>query len=127
MSINAFEELEKEMKGIMMSLPDITACWFGWDGEDFHSMKESLKIEAFNEKSAEVIKKILDKDYDNGFGVQKLFGVVWFLDGTWLEREVYDGNEWWRHLKTPEFPDWDLEETLGLLDNPFLKEKGSEK
>lgn len=43
-------------------------------------------------------------DYDDGFGSQHLFGVVWFNDGSWLEREEYDGSEGWILKRTPDVP-----------------------
>lgn len=47
----------------------------------------------------------LDFEYNNGFGLQRLFGVVWFEDGTWAERGEYDGSEWWELREIPEIPD----------------------
>ena len=46
----------------------------------------------------------LDKEYDNDYGSQELFGIVWFEDDTWLERYEYDGSEHWEHKKLPEIP-----------------------
>jgi hypothetical protein len=46
----------------------------------------------------------LDFNYDCGYGGQKLFGIVWLNDGTWLERGEYDGSEWWEHRVRPEIP-----------------------
>lgn len=46
----------------------------------------------------------LDFTYDDGYGSQEVFGTIWFLDGTWAEREEYDGSEWWVHRKCPEIP-----------------------
>lgn len=43
-------------------------------------------------------------DYDDGFGSQHLFGVVWFKDGSWLERYEYDGAESWVLKSTPDIP-----------------------
>nr|DAJ39579.1 MAG TPA: hypothetical protein [Caudoviricetes sp.] len=43
-------------------------------------------------------------NYDDGFGSQHLFGVVWFKDGSWLEREEYDGSEGWILKRTPDVP-----------------------
>ncbi len=51
----------------------------------------------------EAFLKGLDYDYDNGFGGQNLFGVIWYYDGTWSERGEYDGSEWWEHQSLPEF------------------------
>lgn len=39
----------------------------------------------------------LDFEYDSGYGGQELFGVIWYVDGTWSERGEYDGTEWWEH------------------------------
>lgn len=46
----------------------------------------------------------LDFNYNNGFGSQRLFGVVWFKDGSWLERYEYDGSEEWVLKRTPDIP-----------------------
>ena len=46
----------------------------------------------------------LDYRYDNGYGGQELFGTIWYKDGTWSIRAVYDGDEWWEHVSKPEIP-----------------------
>ena len=43
-------------------------------------------------------------NYDDGFGSQHLFGVVWFKDGSWLERTEYNGSEGWVFKRTPDVP-----------------------
>lgn len=45
--------------------------------------------------------KFLDFSYDSGYGSQELFGFVLYSDGTWSEREEYDGSEWWVHREPP--------------------------
>ena len=42
-------------------------------------------------------------NYDAGFGGQRIAAdlVVKFRDGSWLERQEYDGAEWWCYRKTP--------------------------
>jgi hypothetical protein len=40
-------------------------------------------------------------NYDNGYGGQTLFGLIWYEDGTWSERGEYDGSEWWEYKKCP--------------------------
>jgi len=47
----------------------------------------------------------LDFEYDAGHGEQELFGYIWIKDGTWYEREEYDGSEWWEYKSTPPIPD----------------------
>jgi 8-oxo-dGTP pyrophosphatase MutT (NUDIX family) len=46
--------------------------------------------------------KVLDFEYDAGFGGRVLYGTIWRTDGTWHERDEYDGSEWWRHVTRPE-------------------------
>lgn len=45
----------------------------------------------------------LDFIYDAGYGSQELFGEVMFTDGTWLERDEYDGSENWRLVEKPNY------------------------
>ncbi len=47
----------------------------------------------------------LDFQYDAGYGTQHLFGTIWFQDGSWATRKVYDGAEWWQHHIRPEIPE----------------------
>lgn len=46
----------------------------------------------------------LDFEYEEGYGGQELFGTVWFLNGTWMERGEYDGSEWWEYKTCPKIP-----------------------
>ena len=45
-------------------------------------------------------------DYDNGYGWQEINPELYIMmkDGSWFEREEYDGAEWWRHVKKPMKP-----------------------
>jgi len=45
----------------------------------------------------------IDRNYNSGFGIQELSGVLWFTDGTWATRGEYDGSEWWEHHRKPSF------------------------
>ena len=62
----------------------------------------------------EEVLPLLDFDYDNGYGTQKLFGYIWYTDGTWSERGEYDGSEWWEYKKSPD-QDIDIIKTF-ILD-----------
>ena len=48
----------------------------------------------------------LNYEYDAGYGGQELYGVIWYKDGTWSEREVYNGSEWWAYKGCPVIPDY---------------------
>ena len=47
----------------------------------------------------------LNFSYDNGYGHQEISGVIWYTDGTWSERDEYDGSEWWVHRACPPLPE----------------------
>jgi hypothetical protein len=46
----------------------------------------------------------LDFEYYPGYGAQELFGVIWYIDGTWSTRGEYDGSEWWENHLRPQIP-----------------------
>lgn len=49
--------------------------------------------------------KAIDIKYDNGYGTQELFGVIWYMDGTYSTRWEYDGSEGWLHHECPVIPE----------------------
>ena len=46
----------------------------------------------------------LDFHYDGGYGIQQLEGTIWMINGEWIERDEYDGSEWWSYKKCPLIP-----------------------
>jgi hypothetical protein len=46
----------------------------------------------------------LDFEYENGFGSQHVFGIIWYVDGTWSERRECNGLEWWEYRSCPKIP-----------------------
>jgi hypothetical protein len=50
-------------------------------------------------------KKLLNINYDSGYGMQELYGTIWYVDGSWSERREYDGSEWWEHQVCPPVPE----------------------
>jgi len=53
---------------------------------------------------SETFLQSIDRNYNNGYGTQELFGTIWYTDGTWSSRGEYDGSEWWEHHKCPDIP-----------------------
>lgn len=55
----------------------------------------------------EHFKKIANVEYDSGYGLQEVAYdlIIVFKDGAWLEREEYDGSEWWVYKKSPVKPE----------------------
>jgi hypothetical protein len=62
-----------------------------------------LKV-GYSEDDYNFFLKMLDVEYDSGFGRQELFGIILCEDGVWLERYDYDGSEHWVEYKYPEIP-----------------------
>jgi len=87
--MNAQRELLEHVEGKKVELVKI-AVRNGYD-------EETLRIDGTLE---DVLPK-LNFEYDNGFGVQELFGYIWYDDGTWSDRGEYDGSEWWQHQCCP--------------------------
>ena len=52
----------------------------------------------------EFVQTRLNLFYNNGYGTQHIFGEVWLSDGSWFERDEYDGSEWWAHRTRPPLP-----------------------
>jgi len=47
--------------------------------------------------------KSLDFEYDDGYGSQEVHGIIMLNSNKWLEREEYDGSEWWVKRTIPRF------------------------
>lgn len=60
----------------------------------------------YTEYDLEDFLKTIDFEYDNGYGGQEIFGMIWYKDGTWSNRAEYDGSEWWSHNKCPDVPSY---------------------
>lgn len=60
-----------------------------------------LKLDHNAEQYMDFLEAI-DINYDNGYGGQELYGIIWYEDGTWSERGEYDGSEWWEYKSVPE-------------------------
>ena len=67
-----------------------------------------LHIEAYRDGESEkfVIDDVSDFDkldfyYDCSYGFQLVDGWIVFKDKSWLERDEYDGSEWWEYRKCP--------------------------
>jgi len=88
--MNAQKELLEHVKGKKVELVKIAIR--NGDG------KERIRIEG----TLEDFLPKLNFEYYNRFGRQELFGYIWYDDGTWSDREEYDGAEWWEHQCCPD-------------------------
>lgn len=74
------------------------------DDWDTRQLKFSLRVN-YSDKELQEFLAALDFEYDEGYGAQQLFGTVWLENDEWLERNEYDGSEWWEYMKLPEIPE----------------------
>ncbi len=49
--------------------------------------------------------RLLDFEYDDGYGMTELQGTIWYIDGTHSGRRQYDGLEWWEYMGAPTIPE----------------------
>lgn len=113
---------KKEFLGHVEGKPPIQCVLIkfeDWDDELYHDDEDDGYLlgggskapvtitlpENYSEAEFDTFLSQLDFDYDAGYGIQMLFGTVWYKDGTYSERSEYDGSEWWEYRKAPEIPD----------------------
>ena len=60
---------------------------------------------AWNKEEYDTFLKSIDREYDDGYGGQELFGTIWYTDGTWSSRWEYDGSEGWEYNHVPTIPE----------------------
>lgn len=78
--------------------------------ETFDKMKENgvspddviYVFNSFGYCSWEEFEKLANFDYNNGYGLIAIdLNLIVRGSGWWLEREEYDGSEWWRFCTVP--------------------------
>lgn len=75
-----------------------------WELSD--TSNEIMLREGYTQEEYQEFLEKLDFDYDSGYGIQHMYGTVWFTEpGVWMERRDYDGSEWWEIYKCPEIPE----------------------
>jgi len=106
---NAKEEIVKHIEGRKVIYVDIeiVSMEFDRDIDDLNDPEQSPLswVPKTIQGKLEDVLPLLDFQYDNGFGYQEIYGTIWYADGTWSERESYDGNERWIHRVCPALPD----------------------
>lgn len=57
----------------------------------------------YTSEDLEVFLEEINLVYDESYGVQELFGTIWYNDGvTWSQRGENDDSEWWEFQSCPE-------------------------
>jgi len=93
---NAKQEFLDIIKNYKLIAAEIT---FGdtYSGENKYLLKP-----LYNQKDYDNFLLSIDKEYNNGYGGQELFGVIFCEDGVWMQRGEYDGSEWWDIYQYPD-------------------------
>ncbi len=79
--------------------------WCDEDDEYDESVIYNLPV-GYTPEEYEAFLQSIDRVYDNGYGGQELFGTIWYENGTWSDREEYDGSEWWEYHICRDIPDY---------------------
>ena len=92
--MNLLEETKRVMSEQGYTFDDI--AWVGCD-------VFRIPVDVFAERA--------DTEYDSGFGAPEVAQdlVIVLCDGSWMERDEYDGSERWKLKRTPSMPNsvWD--------------------
>ena len=98
--INCKKEFLEEVRG-----KEVLCALVKRDAEYDGSQKEYALPVGYSLNKLAYFLADLEFKYDAGYGAQKIFGYIWYKDGTWSERGEYDGSEWWEHKVQPEIPE----------------------
>ena len=105
--INAREEFERHVDGSEVLCAKISFFPGGsWDGnkdEDDHTIIVLHKT--YTEDDYETFLDSLNFEYREDYEIQYLYGMIWYLDGTWSTRIVSENIEQWFHHERPEIPE----------------------
>jgi hypothetical protein len=99
--MNAKEEFLEHLRDFVKSKSDVLCARFrkGYDNSE-----SAILTTGWTEDDFEKFLDTIDFDYDEGYGSQELFGMIWFKDVTWSERQEYDGAESWDYKRCPDIP-----------------------
>lgn len=88
--MNLLEETERMLAKYNKSWDDVR--WIG-------VAEEEIPIDVF--------KKLANRRYDNGFGINEVrLDLVAVGSNWWFERDEYDGSEWWEFKTMPKRPQY---------------------
>ena len=79
---------------------------FGDDWSTYEGRKEYYTLTTgYTQEEWQQFLSDIDKNYNSVYGLQNLFGTIWYNDGTWSSRGEYDGSEWWQYNQAPAIPE----------------------
>ena len=99
---NCKDDFLKATKGKNVLCAEIT---YGSDYLDDEQRNRAILTVGHSEAAMQRFLHDINYLYDSGYGGQEVYGTIWYTDGTWSEREEYDGSECWVHKSCPAIPD----------------------
>ena len=93
--INAKDELLSALANVNQSIKDIIAFNIYYESFDENKSFKGTTLDLSS----------LDFFYNEGYGLQHLYGTILFKDNTWLSRWEYDGSEGWEYNIPPTVDD----------------------
>ena len=108
---NAKEEFRDHVVRIMIANRTNLKCAtidyaphsFRYEEEDEIHTVHMLPVD-YTQEEYDAFVDSLDFTYDDGYGLQELYGYIWFTDGTYSDRHEYDGSEHWDYHRAPGIP-----------------------
>ena len=97
---NAKEEFLLHTTGKVVKCAEIAL--FDYDTYKLNGLAD-LPVD-YTQDELEAFLKALDIRYNDSYGTQELFGVIWYMNGTYSTRWEYDGSEGWEHHNCPVIP-----------------------
>jgi hypothetical protein len=101
---NAKAEFIQHVNGRRVLCATISLDYPEYDDEENEKDYKHVLTTGYTSDEYSQFLESLDKKYDSGYGGQRLFGTIWYKDGTWSSRGEYDGSEWWAHHTCPIIP-----------------------
>jgi len=97
---NAKEEFLKHTTGKVVKCAEISLFDY-----DIYNLNDSVDLPVnYTQEQLYAFLKALDIRYNSGYGTQELFGIIWYMDGTYSTRWEYDGSEGWAYNSCPAIP-----------------------
>lgn len=99
---NAKEELLRVLKANQTKMKCASITF----GEELYGNQKQFNLRVnYSEEELTAFLESLNFEYNEGYGGQELFGIVWLDNNDWLERGEYDGSEWWEYMGLPDIPE----------------------
>jgi hypothetical protein len=93
---------KQEFLDFIKEKPAVKCAWVEYSPSFTSEEKRYILNPDYTRKEFEELLNCLDFDYNAGHKIYPcIFGVIFFSDGTWAERDEYEGAEKWLRIVKP--------------------------